>query len=263
MRLEVLKKLAAIKADGADRGSIVHFVANLASQRAPELLSLADSWTALWATGEITLRDLERDLKRINSLVDKARSELKNGIPIVLSEGGENMAQPLKKRLERFVSLAEPRLKEISSLKSETEAGVIAMSQRYDESFIFVKYLSCSYVSNSFGESGDLTGEDDPGLVIFEPILSFAKSFKQALDEIAQQKKKAEKAAIPSRIRRGTTVGGMNESMANIIAQEAKKKVSDNLFANFNNAKSASAETLVAQFKQKQRKKSVLAEEST
>ena len=131
MKLEILKKLSTIKADVPGRGSMIHFIVNIAQKRSPEMLTLSDGWKAIWAVGgEITLRDLERDAKRLVSLVDKARNELNNGVPIVLRDGGENMSKPLKIRLERFISSVEPKLIELQIVKSQAQSEVVNLAQR-------------------------------------------------------------------------------------------------------------------------------------
>jgi dishevelled associated activator of morphogenesis len=236
VKVDVLKKLMTIKAEGADRGTLVHFIANIALNRAPELLIFSDDWTAAWASSEITLKDLENDIKRLGQQRDRVQNELSNGHGVVLKEAGEAMAKPLKSRLDWFLCESEKQLKETQELKAKAQSDVMRLVE-------------------FFGESASADSTEDSVQIVLDPLLSFAKSFKQAVDEISAQRRKAEKAAAAqAALERERTLKqqAIANQQASVDASGKRKsvgKAKENIFANFNNAKAASTESVVAEFK--------------
>lgn len=123
VKLDVLQKVVATKSNLSQGGSILTFVISLLDRHYPDTLHLCDSWISFWAATDISLKQLEVDIKQLTVQIDYLKTELRVGLPIA-EEKGKNVSFPLKKRIDTTLFKAEPRLAEISSMHKAAEASV-------------------------------------------------------------------------------------------------------------------------------------------
>lgn len=241
VKIDVLNKLSTIKGNLADQGTVLHFIArHIYNKYGDELVSFADGWTAAWATGEVSMKDLDRDLKRLETQVETMKNELKVGVPMVRKDSGEEAATTLQSMIQGFLDEAEPRLQDMRMIKDDTKVRISELASKFGETLV-----------ESSAEEGD------PWKGFLDCIVSFARSFKLAVEDNANVRKKlmvAERRKEEASRRTSTKVdrpleGGETTPLP--LSPEADKKVSENIFASFLSAKEASSETLINDFKLK------------
>lgn len=229
VKLEVLLKLANVK--GNDGQSLLHFIAEEASLKSPEILAITSNWSAVWAAAEVSQHQIELDMKALEIQIDKTKRELREGVPKLVGEKGEFMSQPLKLRLTDFLSRAEPRLSSIKTQMIDADHAVKALMSRY-------------------GEGGK--GDEDATKAFFETISGFGRSFQQAVDENTAKKLEAEKKAkraaeaLKKKALNNADAGGAERSDG-----EPTQNNSENIFGNFHKQQNATPEALMEEFKRK------------
>ena len=130
VKLDVLVKLSTVKS-GPDKGTLIHFIAHQAETRNREIIGLSDGWAAMWAASDVSLKQLELDIRQLELQVEKVQSEAKTGVAKVLDLAGEASASALRDRLESFLEIALPRLKTLNKQLQDTDSAVKELTQRF------------------------------------------------------------------------------------------------------------------------------------
>lgn len=99
--------------------SLLHLVAWEAYNSAPEIISLVDKFQSVIAASNLSYRQVEQDTKQLHDSIQSVRSEIDVSMIRIREEGGDEIAEPLKKRIQAFAVVAEPRMLEIVILKNE------------------------------------------------------------------------------------------------------------------------------------------------
>lgn len=148
VKLEVLAKLATIKTNPPPPpapgtpinidslavscgNTLLHYISWELEKKQPELLSVGSSWEGVWAAAEVSFKQLEVDIKQLETQVERLRTELNNGVSKVLEEKGESVAGPLRTRINKFLSAADPRMAAIKRLQGEVTTNITTAMARY------------------------------------------------------------------------------------------------------------------------------------
>lgn len=147
------------------------------------------------------------------------------------------MAPPLQRRANEFLETAEPRLAEVQKKLADAQRMIKDIMAKYGE------------VAKS--------GDEDAGKAFFSMMTSFAKAFKQAMDENAklkqdEEKKAAKKEAADSK--KETAAAAAAQKSGGGAAAGAAAKPTDNIFGSFQSAQAASRNDIIAEFQKRLKK---------
>ena len=87
----------------------------------------------MWAAGDISVTQLEGDVKLLTDEVAKVANELNVGVPLVRSQGGEAMAVSLQNRLSGFLGQAQPRLAQIQQDLATSLSSILGIMETFGE----------------------------------------------------------------------------------------------------------------------------------
>lgn len=227
VKLDVLMKMINVKASNAKMGNLLSFVAKSVHQSDPNGAQFYESWVSMWAAAEVPYKQLEVDLKLLNTEIDRCKMELNNQVPKMPAE----MGKPLEKRLKDFLAVADPRLQEIKIKQSQTEDAVRAAMTKY-------------------GEGGN--SEGDVFRDFFTQMTTFTRAFKNAVDaNIKEQLEEAKRTKAAS----GGGDAASPTKAVDTSSLSMSEKPKENIFGNFNANKGGSQADIMAEFKARMAKK--------
>ena len=233
VKFDVLIKLIAVKASNSKKGSLLNFVVKTMEKQDPNAGKFAESWVSMWAAAEISFKQLETDMKQLSIEIDRTKAELETNVPKLLIDN-PNMGKPLEKRLKDFLSVAGPRMTELKIKLSQTDEAIRSTMAKYGE-----------------GKSGG-EPEGDALKDFFVQMCTFARAYKTAYEENLKQKldeeKKAKKDGLSAPV-------PLKVSIPTAVEEKADERPKENIFGNFNAAKSASPNDMIAEFKKRMQQK--------
>ena len=244
------------------QGSLMNYLALIAEQHHPQISKLSESWIAIWASTEISFKQLQTDIGQLEVQINKVNAEFTR-----LKSGKENpgldglmedlegpLIKPLYNKLQSFLQTAKPQLQELKdnfkTLETDLEKSM-----------------------NTYGESLKALSEEDPCKKFFSTIVDFSKAFQTALDDNVAKRQATEKAAkalaeaeqkAQAQTNPGIKLPGF--ALPPIPAKSPLKPVppappappSDNLFGQFHKSQTASPGDLLAEFKSRLNKQKVV-----
>ena len=234
VKFDVLIKLIAVKAANSKKGSLLNFVVKAMEKQDPNAGKFSESWVSMWAAAEISFKQLETDMKQLAIEIDRTKSELENNVPKLLVDNPK-MGKPLEKRLKDFLSVAGPRMTELKIKLSQTDEAIRNTMAKYGE-----------------GKSGS-EPEGDALKDFFVQMCTFARAYKVAHDENLKQKLDEEKKAKKDGA--STTTTPLKVSIPTAAEEKADERPKENIFGNFNAAKAASPNDMIAEFKKRMQQK--------
>jgi len=227
VKLDVLKKIANLKANTPKHGSILNYIAHEVYTHSPELLKFSDEWSAVWLAAELSISQIEVEVKQLEKEVEKLRNELK-----LIPKSRTDIDNSLAGRLEGFLATGEGSLATIlSSLKEAHSAISLTLSNFGDK---------CT--ANDFGDE-----TDDVVRAFFNLITTFARSFNTASIENETMRREEEKRSEKA----------LRFETSSPSSCPSSKKAEENIFGNFQKSQGqgASADQLISDFKKKLQQK--------
>ncbi|RHY27146.1 hypothetical protein DYB32_007548 [Aphanomyces invadans] len=164
-KLDILPKLAQVKATTSSAKSLLHVIADLVVAKAPHASAFYDSLPSMEAAAAISLTQLQTDLRGIEAAVAVVQQEL------------TLQRDPFRSKMQPFVTTAQADCAAIKQLLS-----------RLDGQF--------QRAIRSFGVDKPSDGVIDMAQWFFGLWSDFCKAYKQAVAENDQRRKDALKAAM-------------------------------------------------------------------
>jgi len=231
VKIDVLKKLPNLKANNPAYGSLLNFVAHEAINHAPEITKFSGDWNAFWLASELSLSQLDVEIKQAERDVEKVKAEYK----LATRSGTENdvVEKALALRAKNFLAVAESRIAEIKSELKTTNDLIGAIVSKFGK--------NCT--ATDFGEESD-----DISKAFFNLFVNFARSFQNAFAENENMRRDIEKAS-----ERAARAGEVDKGSSKYSKAPASAAPEENIFGNFQKSqgKGASADQLILDFKRK------------
>ena len=230
VKLDVLKKLKNLKANASGTGTLMNVIAHEAYVHAKDVLTFGDKWNYIGLAAELSLNQLETDVKLLEREIGKAKSEL----DLAKKQNGK-ASSALVARIESFLFPYEKQMAEIKDNLANTSKSVDKIISRFGD--------KCK--ADDFGDE-----EGEVVKAFFTLMTDFARSLKAANVENGFERAKAAVISTDqteSKITGGRSDGGRGKSNATGGATDQK----DNLFGSFQKFQGAgvSATDLISAFK--------------
>jgi hypothetical protein len=169
IKLDILIKLGNTKTN--NHLTLLHFLASHVEQKSPELLNIWNIWSSILASAEISFKQLQIDLKLLQTQMKGMKNELQIGIPSILEH---SIANPLIKRINDFVNFSDPYF--------------LTMENNLINAELETKKLMVKFGS-------DLNSDDgDPYKSFFNLLVTFTREFDQAVNQNTLRRIKEEKS---------------------------------------------------------------------
>lgn len=162
VKLDMLVKLVNIKQTSSNKETLMHFIVKQYEQIFPDDVWFFDHWLAIWKAPSVNMKQLEGDLKTLETSVNAAKAELKASVDIA----EDDIRLPLKNNLVAFIQGSEERLKMLQNSFAETLKEI-------------------QNVRKFYGDKSDGSGEEDPNRAFFELMTKFASMIKRSIQDMA------------------------------------------------------------------------------
>ncbi len=234
VKLDTLLKLSTLKGNGKESNdTLLTFLVATIEVYYPELLSLTGEWVSIWAAADVSLSQVDQDIKQLEGQITRAKFEYTKGIAMITEKHGEIIAVPLQLRLADFLSYAEPKLNELKQKLDMVDKLCKTTMARYCEHY---------------------KAEEDATKQFFGLLCSFGKAFQSAVDELSKKKQETERAK-----KRATDLDKRKlELMQKRASQMNDTDVpvfTENIFSEFHAREKANPADLMAEFKKKMQAK--------
>jgi diaphanous 1 len=161
VKLDMLVKLVNIKQTSSNKETLMHFIVKQYEQIFPEDEWFFDHWLSIWKAPSVNMKQLEGDLKSLETSVNLAKAELKASVDIA----EDDIRLPLKNNLMAFIKVSEERLKVLQTNFAET-------------------LKDCQAMRKFYGDKSDGSGEDDANRNFFELMTKFASMIKRSSQDM-------------------------------------------------------------------------------
>lgn len=232
VKLDTLLKLSTLKGNGKEsNGTLLSFLVATIEVYYPELLSLTGDWVSIWAAADVSLSQIDQDIKQLEGQISRAKFEYTKGISMITEKHGEIIAVPLQLRLADFLSYAEPKISELKQKLDMVDKLCKATMARYCEHY---------------------KAEEDATKQFFGLLCSFGKSYQSAVDELSKRKQEIERAK-----KRATDLDKRKLEIMQKRASQMGASTDDvpvfteNIFSEFHAREQANPADLMAEFKKK------------
>ena len=222
-----MKKISLLKANSSNHGNLINFIAHEAFKHNPKLLEYSKDWNYIWLTADLSMSQIEVELKLLDKEFEKLRSELN----II----GSNKTNPhyvsLGNRIETFMKASEARLVFIKSEFNATSASIKTIIQKFGD--------KCT--ANDFGDDSE-----DLYRAFFNLIISFARNYQSAILDNDLKRKESEKQNEKAKVE-------ISSDTAQKVSINKNTNSEENIFGNFQKSQGqgASADQLISEFKRK------------
>ena len=174
VKLDTLLKLSTLKGNGKESSdTLLSFLVSTIEVYYPELLSLTGEWVSIWAAADVSLSQVDQDIKQLEGQISRAKFEYTQGIAMITEKHGEIIGVPLQLRLADYLSFAEPKLNELKQKLAMVDQLCKQTMARFCEHY---------------------KAEEDATKQFFGLLCSFGKAFQSAVDELSKKKQETERA---------------------------------------------------------------------
>jgi len=115
-----------LKCTTVPNGTFLHFVVKQLEAKAPTALRLGTSWNDLWMAGDISVHELEKEIRVLEDQIKFVMKERGEGLTEIraAAAGAAGWADGLAARVDGFVAAAEAKLQRLKAEMAQAQQEI-------------------------------------------------------------------------------------------------------------------------------------------